>query len=601
MVKAYTVLSEFKFEVGGALANTDRVTKGIEGISNAAGQAKNDLMGLGTTFVATFGLGTTSFIGLLGKGLTAFDRFKASQLQFANIISSNMHVLGGDIETFNDRLGVSRRILQEISADAAKFSLSEGALLETTKLMSAALIPKGLAGDNFKNARDLSRNLLKSAPSLGIDPGLVQGQLFRSIEGGASMGDTLFRRLALETKAFSDKFKGATNAAKAFNKLPLKERFDLLQKGMAQFASDSDVLAANALTLGAMFQRIKDLFGGINGVLMPIGQAVMPLLIQVFQQFVGYVDNQGRRVIQEFSKVFTMMVTDIEQAAINLGQAQKFSGDFKKAGNTAFGFMILDWLGAMFGWFRLGALAIGALTIGLKGFAFVAGLLGKAFMFLLPLFKIVILGVVEFAAALLPLLFIFQTISRAMEMAKINDIKLMPEIMARFAEQTRIFMGVMMIFFQPLLDLSNYLASKMAFLFQFSFWMEFVVQLFESFNRLLIDFGAIMRGFIFSVLQAYEDIKNLNFSGMWGRMAEANYEGAKDFLDELKSKTQDDGGVTNTSKQVTYMNVNMYNQFKEQMQPDRIAVALQDQLLKAATNPTQAKGRSLPRASLADD
>lgn len=601
MVKAYTVLSEFKFEVGGALANTNKVTGAVEGLSKAAGDAKNDLLTLGTTFVGTFGLGATSFLGLMGKGLTAFDKFRASQLQFANLISSNMHVLGGDIDTFNDRLNVSKKILQDISGDAIKFGLPEDQLLGLTKLMSAALIPKGLAGDNFSEARDISRNLLKSAPSLGIDPGLIQGQLFRAIEGGASMGDTLFRRLALETKAFQDQFKGATNAAKAFNRLPLKERFELLKQGMSQFSSDADVLAGNALTLGSMFQRVRDLFGGINGILKPIGEAVMPLLIQVFQKFVSYVDNQGRRVIEEFSSVFQMMVTDVESAIISLGQAQRLSKDFKAASGTAGGFMILDFLASLFGWFRIGSVAIGAFLIAFKGFNFAFSLLGRVLLFLMPLLKIVVLGILEFAAALGPILFIFQTISRAMAMAKLQDVKMMPEIMARFAEQTKVFMGVMMIFLQPLIDFSNYLAGKISFLFQYSFWLEFVVNLFEKFNRLLIDFGAIMRGFVFSVLQAYEDIKNLNFSGMWDRMAEANYEGAKSFLDELNAKTKDDAGVTNTSKQTTYMNVNMYNQFKEQMQPDRIAVALQDQLFKAATNPRQAKGRSLPRASLAED
>jgi hypothetical protein len=50
-------------------------------------------------------------------------------------------------------------------------------------------------------------------------------------------------------------------------------------------------------------------------------------------------------------------------------------------------------------------------------------------------------------------------------------------------------------------------------------------------------------------------------------------------------------------QQTTNINkVEIRNDFKEQMEPDRIAFTLKDQLLKAANNPGQAAGRSLQGA-----
>lgn len=597
-INAYTVLSEFKFEVGGAIAGSDKVTSAVEGISDAAKRAQSDLLGLGMTFVGTFGLGASSIIGVLGKSLSSFDKFRVTQLKFANLISSNMDTLSGDVGTFNDRLLVSNKIIKDIAKDAAKFSLPEAELAQMTGLMTAALVPKGLAGRNFSNARDLSRNLLKSAPSLGIDPGLVQGQLFRSIEGGASMGDTLFRRLSLETKAFQEKLKGSTNAAKAFNALPLKERFKLLQDGMAQFASDTDVLAGNALTLGSMVQRIRDLFGGMNGVLKPIGEAVMPLLIQVFKAFVNLVDNHGRVVIEEFTTIFKMFVSDVKTAAIDLMQVQRLGSDFKGATKAATGTVFLDFFAAIFSWQTLFRVSLTALVIAGGGVLKLFKLLTRALVFLGPIIRIVAVGMAQFAAVTGVFLFIMQTISRAIAIAKLRDLTLLPDVLAGLAKQTRRFMGIMMIYLQPIIDLMDFLANKIAFLFQFSFWLKGVVWLFEQFNTVLILVSGTLRGIVFVILQMLKDIKSGNVLGAFKNIPQSFDEGAQSFFEELARKTKDDSGVTNTSNQNTYMNVNMYNQFKENYQPDRIAVTLQEQLFKAATNPRQAKGRTLQRGTV---
>ena len=148
------------------------------------------------------GFGGSSVLGALSKAITASEKFRASQIDLSNIIAANRDKLIGPIDDFNARMSVSEQILKRVAKDARTFSLPQQPFVDTTKLLSAQLVTKGLAGPNFQNAIDLSRNFLKSAPTLGVDAGLAQGQLLRLIEGRATRGDTLFNRLSGETDAF---------------------------------------------------------------------------------------------------------------------------------------------------------------------------------------------------------------------------------------------------------------------------------------------------------------------------------------------------------------------------------------------------------------
>ncbi|MCK5600514.1 hypothetical protein KAR91_01525, partial [Candidatus Pacearchaeota archaeon] len=202
-VQAFQVVSDFRFEVGSALLGTRALQGQVDKLSDSADDALFSFKRLGFGLAASFGLGTSGFLGLLSQAVRTSEKFKITQLSFSNLISSNLEFLSGSVDTFNDRLRVSEQILINISKQSRKFGLPEQQLVDFTKLVSAQLIPKGLAGANFQTATNISRNLLKAAPTLGVTPSLVQGQLLRIIEGQATRGDTLFRRLLGETQAFA--------------------------------------------------------------------------------------------------------------------------------------------------------------------------------------------------------------------------------------------------------------------------------------------------------------------------------------------------------------------------------------------------------------
>ena len=200
----FKVATEFKFEIGAAVLGANKLQGAVDGISTSADNALFSLKRMGVSAGLSLGFGSGSLLGIASKAVMAFDNLQDSQLKFSTIMAANKDRLTGPIDTFAERMIVARAQLKLLAGDAQKFSLGESELVGTFNLLNAQLLSKGLAGNNFENSRSLSRNFLKASPFLGVDPGLAQGQLLRSIEGGASQGDPLFRRLTGETQSMKE-------------------------------------------------------------------------------------------------------------------------------------------------------------------------------------------------------------------------------------------------------------------------------------------------------------------------------------------------------------------------------------------------------------
>lgn len=599
-ITAYTVLAEFKFEAGSAIVQSQAVQDALDGISASADNAMKTVQGLGMSFVANFGLGASSVIGVLGQALKASDSFYKSQLVFANIMSSNMSNLAGDIGTFNDRMMVSSKILKDISKDAAKFGLPEQELAGTTKLLAGALTPKGLAGNNFENARNMGRNLLKSAPVLGVDATESMGQLLRAMQGGASGGDPLFRSLAVETAVFKQKFGGdVTKAVKHFNKLPLKERFDLLNKGLGQFAKDTDVLAGNSQTISAMMRRMSDMFIGFNGILKPIGDVLLGVLRPEFERLMKLLNTQGREAIQNFSKVLGILVQNLEGTATNLMQVKRLGHDFKSAGSMVGILLFGEFLAHM-----------GLMTPILKAviypFRFLItniGLVARVMLWLGRGLLFLAGGALKFFLAMLPLIVVFQTISRAMAKARIADLKAVPEAMSKISEHIAKLTDLFMVVFGPALEVMDAVADKLSWFFEFSMWLDIFSSALGWLTEQLTNMFAGIRGSMFAILELISRIpgaSSLGINSLGVSVGDAFQMGATDFFEQLEKRARtDDGKERNVAKSPTFIDkVEINNAFKEQLEPDRIATTLKDQLMRAAMNPKSAKGRSFSTGNL---
>lgn len=600
----FTVLTDFKFEIGSALLGTKQLQGAVQGLSGAADEALISFKKLGAGIALNMGIGAGGIISVLQVAVQSADKFQQTQLAFANLISANRDHLVGPIDTFNERLAVSDQVMKRIASRAQEFALPTGPMVEMTKTLAAMLTPKGLAGTNFENAIDMSRNLLKSAPNLGVDPNEVQGQLLRSIEGGASMGDTLFRRLASETSAFQQF--GGKDASKKFNVLPAAQRVDILSRALQQFASDTDVLSGRVNTISGQFQRLQQLVSPlefVTNIFRPLGEVLIPLIVKTMKLLADELDKNGRKIVQNMSSFLKEFVQTPEQVVVNLMQLKRASQDAESTKSILGIAALFSFIGHAVRFLGIQAAAGSALLQGAKfafgSFAaaarFAMPLIGRGLLLLTPL--LMVMGkVVLIIAAIFS---VMQLFSRAMAIADVADAKEMPRITAEFTHNMALFKQTMMNVFGPLINLFNAMADGLSILFRMSFWLDFLNDTFYAMTYLISALQSAFIGLQAAIGAFLQFFTSMNFlknpTAIFGEMSDA-FNGAfeESMRRNLLLPEERGGGDAPVQMQnINISKVEIRNDFKEQQEPDRIAFTIKDQLLKAAMNPTQSRQRSL--------
>lgn len=622
-INVFTVVSEFKFDVAGAVLGVDTLQNKVDGLSRAAGGALDSLSAIGMGFVASFSGATGGLLGLMGNALSVSDKFTQSQLSFVQIIDSNMAHLSGTVNGINEQMLTSRSIMDDIAKDANKFGLPAQSLLNMTKTLSAMLVPKGLAGENFSGARTMSRNLMKSAPNLGIDPGMVQGQLLRSIEGAASMGDTLFRRLISEAP---ESFKQANvKDAKGFNALKAAERFNILNDSLAKFANNSEILEMRANTLAGTMQTVRDLFGSFNSVLKPLGDVLLPILIDTIQIGIDYLNTHGRDIIESMAVFMKTFVAGPKEMIIDLMSLQQLSSNVAKSAG---------FVGLIVGLTHFQAILTGLAGVPILGA--IAGVLGGVFNFLLKipllggaikgfmgvfsvgeatgflgLLKVIGITMFRMAGMFGILLIPLQGLSRAMARMKMDSMVWLMENTSVFIDMLtdlRLSFSKVM---APITDMITGWEELFYTIFSgngiltfmrdtlggivsgIGFFADTLNTWYAGFKGLIGGVFGLISQHILNILQIIENIKSGNFSGLLDGteniFGEFMSNGAAEFMktiNQYRTPTLSPEGVDNASvvNSVNNYDVTMNNSFKEVLQPDRIAFTIQDQLEKASVN-----------------
>lgn len=624
-VNAFKVLSEFRFDVGQAVLASDQLQGRVDSLSNSVNEAMYNVQRLGMGFITQFSGAGGGILGILGTAIQAADKFKDSQLSFTQIIDSNVEHLTGSIGTLNEKMAASKNIMNDIAKDAIKFGIPAAELLDMTKTLSAMLVPKGLAGENFGAARSLSRNLLKSAPNLGINPADVQGQLLRSIEGSASMGDTLFRRLLTEApEAFKE---AKVKDAKGFNQLDATKRFNILNDAMAKFANNSDILAMRANTLSGVFQRVRDLFMGFTSVLRPLGEAILPPLIQILNIGIEWLNTKGRTLVKMFSDFIKPMIENPKELFIGLSQIADLSKDFKSSiglAGVALLFMHLQeivhflakmpFIGPAMQALQAFMGSMKPLQMLFAGITWIMSNLGTVLRFLWPLIKIALAGILQFSAGVAAFLIPLQGLTRAFARAKIELVDWVAENSVAIASIAKRFSEAFGIFMMPIQDMIKGWEELFYTIIGGTSVLDFMKDQIKTFSyglKLLAEgflyTYAAIRGFIAgfvgmwaqAILNISQIVQNLlsgNFSDPLFGTENIFGEGMKNATEEFmktigraQSPLQD-GNVDNAkvSNMVNNYDVKMTNNFKEVLQPDRIAFTIKDQLEKSSRNRTSA-------------
>lgn len=624
-IQVFNVLTEFRFEIGSALLGTKKLQTAVDGVSQAADDALLSFQRLGVGIVAQFGLGTGGVLGALQSAVKSSESFRKSQLALSTALALNLNNFKNPeaVDTFSERLAVSKSIMEDINREAAAFALPSSQLLEFTKLISPILLQKGFAGNNLNQAITLSRNLLKAAPTLGIDPALVEGQLMRTVEGGASSGDPLFRRLMGETSTFKE---AKIKDARAFNALTAAKRFNLLFKALDEFAQQADEVKAQTKTLTAQFTLLADALRGPFSILKPLGDVLRGPLVQALTEINRILRDQGAKVIKEVARFMDGLMDSPREMIIDLIQVSRLADDVKRTGKA----------------FSIAGLILFVPTI--VKFAGHLGTVGKVLQFLLAPLNMAAKGIelftlklftmntalskelfalgfhfpvlstiagffnkiVVFASRLLvpltALLGIFQIFSRTIAIAKVKDAERLIELTPKFAELLRRTKEAFAVIFSPIQEVINATAEWISPLFQVTFWLEEVLPAIEGFVALLESIAetvllarAGFEGLMFAILQFLDNIRTGNFFFTGGNVFEGvgdAFNAGIDSILEKNAKFLGQGeGIAN---QVVNFNGGIKQEFnfKENIEPDRVAFTVEESLRKMARNPTQAKGRS---------
>jgi len=619
MGQVFQVLTEFKFEASGAVAESKVLKAAVDGVSDAADGALNSLKSLSLGAVGALGIG--SFLGLLKSAVEVSDNFHRSTLDFATVIATNMQYLQGATGTFNERLSVTHAIMENIAKTADKMQLSQGDLFGVVKSIVPTLAPHGAAGDNFSNATSLASSALVAGGNLGLGAGEI-GRELKNVLGGTAEGGGLFGRLGATSA-----FKGG-GGADTINAMAFKDRLKIVQAGLDELGNDLGMVAARSNLLSVQLDRLKNVFfgdeSGMGSILKPLGDALRMPLVEMLKGVNSYIRNEGGQIVGNLAQLVKSMVKKPEEMIVDLLQLRNLRGDLGKAKDTVQVIGAVTGIGAVLKFLTGNARflnpAIGV-TAGLfmvlrdafhrandpiskfvghvlligTTMGIISAILVKLGMF----WGVLKFALVEILAPLALFTVLFQALSRAQAKAHVEDAEALFNIAPKLSElMVRLKMAFSNIT-APLRDIIEGWSELFKPFFAWGTilaWMMPILQvgvsILEAFGQSIVGVMGIISGLITMLYQIIDNA--VHFKNPLAGTQEAFKNG---FDDYVKSHLQKMDNGENVSNRVTNIGkVEIKNEFKENQEPDRIAFTVKDQLLKAAQNPTQAKGRSLQAA-----
>lgn len=601
-INPFKILAEFKFDIASAVADSKTLQGQVGAISTAANQTMFTMQRLGLGLVGQLNIFSGGVLGVLHSAIGASERFGESQRKLANIFLSNSEIFGQQGINFSQSMKLADNIMGDIKGKALEFGISPDQLMHQATSIAPMLLSHGLDNEKLDKSIDISRGLLKSAPTLGVDPSLIGGQLINLVLGRAGMENTLFQRLMSETKPFKD---AGIKDSKSYNLLPNEKRIDLLRNALLQFGSSADVLAANVNTISGQLVILKTNLMGAFSIFKGFGDILVPAIVKAFKYLNTWLQTHGQEFVNVITRFLKPFLEDPIKAFVQLDTLSKFQGDLKTSGTIAFGIEAIHILGAALTFFGLKAKAMAYLPTLLKGLGIAMGGIAVVFTGLAAVvgFFAAKLAVMV-ATILIPIQYFMQIFSMAGSKIKVgyaawlaDNVTRISLLMERFANAFKRIMlplsvsmdafsslfadiGLFFITKEILVSAGEYLAS----------FVEMIAKFVVSIMSWISGMGAVIGGFI-------GDLMNMN-TNIWRNLA-SNYEsGFKDYWNKIYGVTKPEEQLpTSQQNNHFYGDIKVNQQFKEQMEPDRVAYSFIDVMKKIAENPTQAsvasRGRSV--------
>jgi len=635
LIEGFKIVTEFAFDAGLASAEIGGIQGQIGKLSSGIDDLLYQAQNFGLNFAASFtGLGG-GIIGIIGSAITASDQFNKAQLSFSNIMASNLDMFSGSITTFNDRMLASKNIIADIVKDSREFAIPAKVLLQTTEIIGGLTAPLGLTGTNFGTSRELSANYLKASRSMGLDPSQQMNQFVNIVTGHATqqgmLGQRLFKEVGIE-----DTEGNVLRTAKAWNKFFESDKINAiaaLNKAMDRFTKNADELAGSTNTMSALFQKAKDLFFGFGSILKPLGDVILPTVSRYLSQIIDLVQKQGGNIVQTIANLIEPIVKAPEKFLIKLMQLKNLAGDIASAAGIASLGLMLTHLGQ-------GLAFLGGSTIlaGIGSFITSIPILGTFITFLVKASGAIgtfIVGagglvstILNLSGVFAGLTIYFQAISRAFAKADIANFYTMVKNSDKFVELIGRGAAALEEIFRPIEVVIESL-SELFLLFipagsqteGFISILDILVSALELASSGVRQFLGGIMGFVHGLVEAFSPlmkmiagiaeqgpidyIKNLVAGGesnpfegygidsIMSKMIEGYDKYSRPYLETKKG---------DKDKEVTQSNVNIgqVNQefnIKHEVQPDRIAFTVKEQLSKLSKNSKSRKAGGIKRAA----
>lgn len=585
--QAFEVATEFKFDIGQAMIGTKALQQGVDQLSNSSNAALQSLNFLASGLVAHLGFGSGGLLSVLTKSIQLSEENDRQALNFANTITSNMRVLTGTIDTFNNRLETSQMILDNISNVAIKFALPSAELANMSNLLATPLAQHNKLGKNFEGSIDMSKNLMLGAGANGINMQAAGESLYRALSDRMPLHGQLFARLQ-QTNAFKD---AHVTQQQQLQVMDPSKKIDLLSKALKDLAMNSDAVNYRINSLKGQFTILQDLLSKLR----PLGEALKKPLIMALKFINEYIQTNGDKIIKSLSGLVDMIFESPRKLFVNLLQLQRLGKDMKIALNltSAYGlFRFIKWAATAVGFSFNGGLLLkfgeGLLWIG----TFLYELVPWTSLFYGSL-RLLSVAFAEVAVPFGIFLAMMQTISRARAIAKVNDAEKMLGLGARATKDVVDFWKVVSQLFAPVAMLMDSIANFIAPLFETSNYMEFILWLFEGFIDRLRSVAEMINMVSAAVAGLGKVVQGL---GRFGSPTKNFNEGYDDYMKAQQQRMGKEGTDASPKSVINIGKQEFRFDLKEQLEPDRIAFAVTTHFKRLATNPLQGRGNTQAKA-----
>ncbi len=602
IAQGFQVVTEFKFDVAAAILESERLKKSVGGISDAAEEAMFSMKSASMGFLANFGAFGGGLMGFFINAVQGSEKFEQSQRNLANIFLSNSKLFK-QID-FNSAMNLSGNIMNKIGEKAFDFGVDPNQMAEQVKIIAPMLLAKGKENPmTLGNSMEISRGLLKSAPTLGIDPGNLGMQLIDMVNGQASGNNTLFQRLAADTGAFRD---AKVTNAKQFNALDGAKQLDLFTRAITEFGNNAEIVQGNVRSLTFQITTFKNLMLGQFSIFKGLGSTIGNMVGQILFKINEWINTHGRKIVASFTKIFDRLLKDPEKLFAQIQQLMGLKKDFDFTTGVVKALGMMEALKGLASLFKIDLMkmplvgGIYKFVQGLTGnFAAAAhGAAGGGIMAMVGgLFTSIFRVIVKVAG---PILYFLQIFTRAAAYAKMDNWKFAAENAARFSAGLEKMQNALTKILAPIEMGIDWWARLIGTILNVEvagggilFFLEMFANILNFVGDVIIHVVSLISGLMNILISTIGSLVTLDFAnfknaGDWG---EQGYQDVwKQYNPKEKNGEMPVGqSVTNIGK------VEIINDFKEQMEPDRVAFALTSQLTKIAQNPQQATGRSFSR------